>query len=140
MLQILKKRCNFTLWRFLDLGNTSLEQNLRLKTSDYFLSIPAIFDLLFGCSMANFWLLLRKQSDSPDVNHCIWAIKFWSTKGDSEELGLYSEMSVQWTLITKTTHLPTNPKLQKKLSADLHADFSKCGNASNTQNSYSLTL
>ena len=73
------KRCNFTLRWLLDLENTSLEQNLRLKTLDYFLFIPAIFYLLFGCSMTNFWLLLRK----PGVNHCIWAINF-SSKGDSE--------------------------------------------------------
>ena len=46
------------------------------------------FDLLFTCPMTNFWLLLRKQSHSPDVNHCIWAINFWS-KGNSEGLGVY---------------------------------------------------
>ena len=72
------------------MGNTSLEQNLRLKTLDYLLFIPAIFfNLLFGCFMANFWLLLRNQSPSPDVNLCIWAINFWF-KGDSEGLVLYS--------------------------------------------------
>ena len=64
MPQILKKRCNFTLRLLLDLGNTSLEQNLRLETLDCLLFIPAIFYLLFGCSMVNFWLLLRKQSHS----------------------------------------------------------------------------
>ena len=71
MPQILKKRCKFTLRWLLDLGNTSLEQNLRLKTLGYLLFIPAIFYLLFGCPMANFSLLLRKQYHSPDVNHCI---------------------------------------------------------------------
>ena len=43
MPQILKKRCNFNLRWFLDLGNTSLGQNLRLKTLDYLLFIPATF-------------------------------------------------------------------------------------------------
>ena len=38
------------------------------------------------------------------------------------------------------TNLATHPKLQKILSPDLHPDFPKCGNAPNTQNSYSLTL
>ena len=35
------------------------------------------FYLLLGCFMANFWLLSSKQSHSPNVNHCIWAISFW---------------------------------------------------------------
>ena len=53
MPQLLKKRCNFTLRWFLDLGNTSLEQNLSLKTLDYLLFIPAIF---FICCLAAPWL------------------------------------------------------------------------------------
>ena len=65
------------------------QQNLRLKTLHYLFFIPAIFYRLFGCSMANFWLLLRRQSHTPDDNHCIWAINFWS-KRDLEGLGLYS--------------------------------------------------
>ena len=36
------------------------------------------------------------------------------------------------------THLATHPKFQKILSPDLHPIFTKCGNAPNTQNSYSL--
>ena len=43
MPQILKKRCKFTLRWLLDLGNTSVEQNLRLETLGYLLFIPAIF-------------------------------------------------------------------------------------------------
>ena len=39
------------------------------------------FHLLLGCFMANFWLLLSKQSHSPNVNHCIWAISFLSKAG-----------------------------------------------------------
>ena len=38
------------------------------------------------------------------------------------------------------TLLATHPKLQKILYPDLHPIFKKCGNAPNTQNSYSLTL
>ena len=78
--QILKKRCNFTLRWLLDLENTSLEQNLRLKTLDYLLFIPAIFYLLFDCSMANFWLLLRKQSHSPEVTHLAFGLSTFGPK------------------------------------------------------------
>ena len=35
------------------------------------------FYLLFGCPIANVWLLSSKQSQSRNVNHCIWAISFW---------------------------------------------------------------
>ena len=38
------------------------------------------------------------------------------------------------------THLATHVKLQKILSPELHPIFTKCGNAPNTQNSYSLTI
>ena len=138
MLQILKKRYNFTLRWFLDLGNTSLEQNLKIKTLDYLLFISAIFYLLFGCSRANFQLLLRKQSHSLDVNHCIQAINFWP-KGDFEGLGVLIAFLVGFHH-NDITHLPTHPKLQKIPSPDLNLVFRKCGNASNTQNGYSLTL
>ena len=59
--QILKNRCNFTLRWLLDLSNT-LEQNLRLKTLGYLLGF---FYLLFGSRMADFLLLLKKQSHFP---------------------------------------------------------------------------
>ena len=39
------------------------------------------FYLLFGCPMANFWLLPSKQLHSSNVNHCIWAISFWPRAG-----------------------------------------------------------
>ena len=70
--------------------------------------------------MDNFWLLLRKQSHSPDVNLCNWAIKFWS-KGDLEGVGslLLIECPVGFDH-NDLTHLPTHPKLQKILSPDLH--------------------
>ena len=53
MPQILKSRCNFTLKCLLDLGSTSLEQNLSLKTLGYLFFIP----------MTNFWLLSGKRFD-----------------------------------------------------------------------------
>ena len=76
---IMKKRCNFTLRWLLNLRNTSLEQNIRLKTLGYLLFIPAIFFIC--CFPSPCRLLSRKQSSLPDVNHCIWTINFWS-KGD----------------------------------------------------------
>ena len=136
MSQILRKRCNFALRWLAVLENTSLEQNLRLKTLGYLLFIPAIFYLLLVCPMANFWLLLRKQSQSSDVSHCFWVINFWS-KGDSD--GLVTECPVEFDH-NGITHLATHPKLQKIFSPDLHPDFPICGNAPDTQNSYSLTL
>ena len=51
--QILKKRCKFTLRWLLDLGNISLEQNLRLKTLGHLLFIFAIFSI---CCLADLWL------------------------------------------------------------------------------------
>ena len=43
MPQVSQNRYNFTLRRFLDLGNTFLEQTLRLKTLGYLLFIQAFF-------------------------------------------------------------------------------------------------
>ena len=37
--------------------------------------------LLFGCPMANFWLLSSKQSHSPSVDHCISTISFQPRAG-----------------------------------------------------------
>ena len=62
---------------------------LRAKSKTENFGLFEYFYLLFGYSMANFWLLLRKQSHSPEFNQCIWAIDFCS-KGDSEGLDLYS--------------------------------------------------
>ena len=53
MPEIMKKRYYFTLRWLLDLGNTSLEHNLRLKTLDYLLFISATF---FNCCLAAPWL------------------------------------------------------------------------------------
>ena len=101
-LKYLKNRCNFTIRWLLDLGNTSLEQTLRLKTLGYLLFIPAIFFFFYvlsGCPMANFWLLLSKQSYSPNVNHCIgyqflaqnWTERSWVSKPNRVPSELWSQ-------------------------------------------------
>ena len=111
MPQVLKKRCNFTFRWLPDLGNTS-EQNLKLKTLGYLLFISAILYLLFDCPMANFWLLLTKQSIS-------WC---WSL-----HLG-YQYLVQRWLRGIGSPHgtgcpvgfdhndLTTHPKLQKIIS------------------------
>ena len=58
-------------------------------------------------------------------------------KSNAENFGLVAPYHVYHNAII---HLAKHPKLQKILSQDLHTVFSKCGNVSNTQNSYSLTL
>ena len=76
MPQILKNRCIFTLRWLLDLGKSKAENfGLFALYSSYF------FYLLFGFSMANFWLLSSKQHHSPNVNHCICPISFWPRAG-----------------------------------------------------------
>lgn len=70
-----------------------LEQHfLRAKSKLENFELIALYPLLFcyllvGCPMANLWLLSRKQSHSPDVSHCIWAINFWR-ESQLEELRL----------------------------------------------------
>ena len=74
MAPILKKRCKFTLRWLLDLENSSLEQNENFGVI-CFLSL-LFFYLLFGCPMANFWLLLLASSKalrSYDVS--LWALR-----------------------------------------------------------------
>ena len=95
MPQKMKKGCNFILGWLLDLDNVSLEQNLGLKTLGYLLFIPAIFCLLFCWPMANFWLLLRKQSHSLSFNHCVWVINFDPkvTGSHTARLDLYVELN-----------------------------------------------
>ena len=53
------------------LGKHLLRAKSKTENFGLFALYPAIFYLLFDCPMANFWLLLRKQYYSPDVNHCI---------------------------------------------------------------------
>ena len=115
------KTCNFTLRWLLDFDSTSLEQNLRLKTLVYLLFIPAIyfFYLLFGCSMANFWLLSNKQSHSPNVNHCIW-VSVFGPKLDREGLGslhlIECPVSFDHNAITPQIAENTLPRLKPSFS------------------------
>ena len=139
MPQTLKNICNFTLRWLLAFDNISLGQRLRLKTLGYLLFISSIFCLLLGFPMANFWLLLMKQSFSSNVNHCIWGTYFGpKLNGWGWSLHLIEcPLSFDHNAIT---HLATHPKLQKILSQDLHPVLQKCGNAPNAQKSYSLKL
>ena len=130
------KRCSFTLRWLLDFENTSLEQNLRLKTLDCFLFILAIFYLLFGCFMTNFWLLLRK----PGVNHCIWAINFLIQRWFRGVGSLLLKNCLVGFDDSDLNPLIHSPQIAEILSPDLHPVFPKCENTQNTQNSYSLTL
>ena len=140
MPQILKKKCKFTLRWLLGLGNTSLEQNLRLETLGCLLFIAAIF---FICCLTVPWLTFGYYCRN-SFTHLMLITAFglpifgpkvirrgWVSRPNWVPSGLW---------YNGRTNLATHPKLQKILSPDLHPDFPKCGNAPNTQNSYSLTL
>ena len=82
------------------LGKHLLIAKSKAENFGLFAAYPFYFFYLwFGCPMTEFWLLLRKQFHSLDVNHCTWAINFWA-KGHSVGLGLCTYLSVQWALIT----------------------------------------
>ena len=122
MSQILKKRCNPKMVS--RHGKHLLTAKSKAENFGLLALYPCyFFYLLFGCSMVNFWLFLRKQSHSLDVNHRIWAINFWS-KGDSEGLGLYSwvssELWSQWN--DPLTH---SPQIAKTTLPRLAPTFSK---------------
>ena len=91
--------------------------------------------LLFGCPTANFWLLSSKQSHSPNVNHCIWAISFWS-RAEMEGVGSLhlSECPVSF------DHKAITPQIAGNTLPRFKPSFPKCENAPNTQNRYNLTL
>ena len=129
MPQILKKRRSFTLRRFLDLGNTSLEQNLGLKTLDYLLFIPAIYFIYLVAPWLTFgyyWV----NSLTHVMLIIAFALSIFGTKVTRK--GWISGFPGGFDC-NDIIHLPTHPKLQKKLSPDLHPIFPKCGNASNIQ-------
>ena len=72
------------------LGQQLLRAKSNTENSGLFtLYFSYFFYLLFDCSMANFWLLLSKQSQSPNVNHCIWDINFWPRVGLGGVRSLY---------------------------------------------------
>ena len=88
--------------------------------------------LTFGC----YW----RNCHSPDANHFASRLSIFDSK--VTQRGWVSTLN--WVRVgvdhNGITHLATHPKSQKILSSDLHSDFLKCGNAPNTQNSYSLPL
>ena len=99
------------------------------------LFIPTFFYLLFGWPMENFWLLSSKQSHSPNVNHCIWAISFWPRAG----LGRVKPLSLTECLVS-FDQCHNTPSCRKYSSKTLNSIFSKCGNVPNTKSRYCLTL
>ena len=136
MFQILKTRQNFTLRWLLDLRNNSLWQNLRLSTLDYLFFIPAIFYLLFRCSVAII-------EGAVSLTWC-WLLHLGYGFLVARRLEGIGPLLLTECLLgfdhSDITHLLSHPKLQKVLFPDLHPVFPKCGNAPNAQNSYSLTL
>ena len=109
------------------MGSASLEQNLRLKTLGYLLFIPVIF--LIYCLAAP-WQMF---------NCC------WGNSLSHLTSMVYQFLAQSWLGGVGSLHLTecpviATPKLQKILCSDLNPVFPKCGNAPNTQNSYSLTL
>ena len=143
MPQILKNRCNFTLRWLLDLGNTSLEQNIRLKTLGYLLFVPATFFLSAAWLLHGQLLAVIEQIVSLThslnhpvlVNHCIWTISFWPRAGLGGVGSLHlTECPVNFDHNAITLQIAENTLRRLKPS------FSKCGNSPNTQNRYSLTF
>ena len=134
MSQILKRRCKATSRWLLDLENTSLEQNLRLKNLGYF-SLSLLF--FFICCVAATWptfgyywgnslphlmiiTAFRQSFFGPIVTRRGWlSTSNWS----------------QW-----HNPLSHSPQIEENTLPRLEPRFPKCGNAPNTQNSYSLTL
>ena len=148
MPQILKGRCNFTLRWLPDLGNTSLEQNLKLKTLGYLLFIASIFlsavwlpngqfltvieEIVFDCYWGN------------SLTHPILLTAFGLPIFVPRVTGRGWGSTPNW-VPSELWSQCLNPfshtyKLQKILSADLHPVFIKCVNAQNTQKNYSLAL
>lgn len=103
--------CNFTLrWR-LNVGNNSLEQNLRMKTLYYLPFITAIF--LFSVRLTHGKLLVQRWLGA---------------------IGLLPLNECPVLLYYDRIHLDS--QLQKILRPDLHPVFPKCRNTPNTQRSY----
>ena len=111
MPQILKNRYNFTLRWLLDFLNTSLEQNLRLKTLDYLFFIPAAapwltFGYYWGNSLTHPMLII--------VFDYQFLLQRW--RGGVGSL-LLNEWPVDFDH-NDINHLPNHPKLQKILKGD----------------------
>ena len=80
-----------------------LGKHLRAKSKAKNFGLFALYHCyFFVCCLTAPWLTFgynSGNSPSPDVNHCIWAINFWS-KGGLKELGFHMQLSAQWALIT----------------------------------------
>ena len=139
MPQILKKRCKFTLRWLIDLGSTSLVQNVKLKTLGYLLFIL----LFFICCLTAPWLIFGYYWGS-SITHLMLITAFVYQFLVHRWLGEVGSLHLIECPVgfdhKDITHLATHSKLQKILSPDLYPDFPKFGDAPNNQNSYSLTL
>ena len=141
MPQILKRRCNFSLRWLLDLGSTSLQQSLRLKTLDYLLFIPAIFLI---CCLAVPWLTFRyywgNSLTRPMLTIAsglsIFSLKVTRRGSDSTPNWVPSGLWSQWD--NPVTH---SPQIAENSLPRLVPSFYKMWKCFQyTQNSYSLTL
>ena len=123
MPQILKNRWNFTLRRLLDLDNTFLEQNLRLKTLGYLLYIPVIF---FICCLTAPW-----PTFSCYRGNCLTHPMLITSFG----------LSIFGPNVTRRDWISTRNWVPSGLWSQCHNPLSHSLEiAKNTQNSYSLTL
>ena len=103
------------------LGQQLLRAKPKAENSGLFAlySSYSFFYLLFGCPMTNFWLLSSKQSHSPNVNHCIWAISFWPKAGLGEVGSVrLTECPVSFDHNAITYHIAENalPRLKPSFS------------------------
>ena len=139
MHQILKKRYNFTLRWLLDLGNTSLEQNLRLKTLDDMLFIPAFFLSVAWLLHGIFGYCLRNS-----LTHLMLIIAFRRSIFVRKVTRRGSVSTSNWVPsgLWSQWHNPltTHPKLQKILSPNLPPVSLKCGNTINALNAFKTVL
>ena len=93
------------------------------------------FYLLFDCPMTNFWLLSSKQYHSPNVNHCIWAISFWSRA----EMGGVGSVHLTECPVS-FDHKAITPQIAGNTLASHKPSFSKMWKCPQYQNRHSLTL
>ena len=135
MAQTLKKRCNFTIRRLLDLGNNLLRVNSKSENFGLFALHPCY---CFTCCLTAPWPTFGYYRGNSLITAFGLSILGQRWLGGVRSLHL-TECPVGFDN-NAITHLATHSKLQKILLPDLQPVFRKCGNASNTQNSYSWTL
>ena len=104
------------------LGQHLLRANSKVENFGLFAlysSFFLFFICLFGCPMTKFWLLSSKQSLSPNVNHCNWAIRFWPRAGLGRAGSLHlTECPVSFDRNAITPHIVENtlPRLKPSFS------------------------